>query len=400
MKNENRLNKNEILLLIIEGIKICVSSFSGPFLVAFFISLTLNNIASYSIYKIVTNIIALIFSFIISRIIKKRNKIVSFRFGIIINILYLITLIVLKEEIITKSWILGIFLGLSNAFYYMPFNYIFSNEIRDSVLTKWSSFKSNITSIINIILPVILGILLTYFNYYDIAIIFVIIQFVALILAIIYKPREKKLPTFSVRKYLNAVKKANALDRFKTHYAIEFCNGFTLSSSALESVITIFVMLSFKTNLNLGIFTSVFTIINFIIALCLSKVKEKKRFPIIMLFSVMLIVPSIIYFVLSTSKYSLITYNLSYNIAYVVISVITYVSTFTTTNSVKEIKKDYQLEHLAVREGFLCLGRITSFTFLMIVSFFNNIFYYKILIGIYTAAIIIMNYLVYRLYKK
>ena len=64
MEDKYKLNKNEVILLIIEGIKICVSSFSGPFLVAFFISLTLSNIASYSIYKIVTNLVALIFSFV------------------------------------------------------------------------------------------------------------------------------------------------------------------------------------------------------------------------------------------------------------------------------------------------------------------------------------------------
>lgn len=400
MDSKNKLNRNEIILLIIEGIKICVSSFSGPFLVAFFISLTLSNIASYSIYKIVTNIIALIFSFIISRFIKKKNKIVSFRFGILINIFYLLSLIFFKESIIDNSWLLGVFLGLSNAFYYMPFNYIVSNEVRGEVLTKWTSYKSNITSAINILLPLMLGILLTYFNYYDIAIIFVIIQFVSFIISFLYKGKEKQLPTFSIRKYLSAIKKAEAYSRFKIHYAIEFLNGFTFSSSALESAITIFVMLSFKTNLNLGIFTSVFTIINFITALNLSRIKNKDVFPKIMLVSVVLIVSSIIYFILSTSTYSLITYNLTYNIAYVVISIITYVSTFSTVNSVKEIKKAYQLEHFSVREFFLCLGRIISFSFLFIISLLNNILYYKLLIGVYTLSIITMNYLVYKLYKK
>ena len=400
MESKYKLNKNEIILLIIEGIKICVSSFSGPFLVAFYISLTLANIEAYSIYKIVTNVIALIFSFIISRFIKKKNKIVSFRLGILINIVYLLSMILLKDNIINNSWLLGIFLGLSNAFYYMPFNYIVSNGIRGEVMTKWASFKSNITSVINILLPLILGILLTYFNYYDIAIIFVVIQFFAFIISFLYNGVDKKLPTFSIRKYLNAVKKADATGKFKTQYAIDFFNGFTFSSSALESVITIFVMLSFKTNLNLGIFTSVFTIINFIIALNLSKIKNKDVFPKIMLVSVVLIVSSIIYFILSTSTYSLITYNLTYNIAYVVISIITYVSTFSTVNSVKEIKKAYQLEHFSVREFFLCLGRIMSFSFLFIVSLLNNILYYKLLIGVYTLSIITMNYLVYKLYKK
>lgn len=400
MEDKYKLNKNEVILLIIEGIKICVSSFSGPFLVAFFISLTLSNIASYSIYKIVTNLVALIFSFVISRFIKKKNKIVSFRFGILINIVYLLSLIFFRDKIIDNSWILGIFLGLSNAFYYMPFNYIVSNEIRGEVLTKWTSFKSNITSAINILLPIILGVLLTYFNYYDIAIIFVIIQFFAFLISFLYKAKDKKLPTFSIRKYLSAIKKAEAYEKFKTHYAIEFLNGFTFSSSALESVITIFVMLSFKTNLNLGIFTSAFTIINFIIALNLAKIKNKNVFPKIMLVTVILIVSSIIYFILSTSKYSLITYNLMYNIAYVVISIITYVSTFSTVNSVREIKKAYQLEHFSVREFFLCAGRMLSFSLLFIVSLLNNILYYKLLIGVYTLSIITMNYLVYKLYKK
>ena len=69
--NKTKLNSNEKILLVFDTLKMCASSFTGPFLVAYFIALTVSNISSFSVYKIVANIIAVAASFIVSRIIKK-----------------------------------------------------------------------------------------------------------------------------------------------------------------------------------------------------------------------------------------------------------------------------------------------------------------------------------------
>ena len=66
-----KFTRNEIVIIIMEAIKTCVSEFTGPFLIAYFISSAISNITSYSFYKIVGNIATVITSYIVSRFIKR-----------------------------------------------------------------------------------------------------------------------------------------------------------------------------------------------------------------------------------------------------------------------------------------------------------------------------------------
>jgi Na+/melibiose symporter-like transporter len=116
--NKTKLNSNEKILLVFDTLKMCVTSFTGPFLVAYFIALTLSNISSFSIYKIVANIIAIVSSFIISRIIKKRNKVISFRIGIIVNILYCYNICIIASIISNNIIFLQIKKQKNSVFFY------------------------------------------------------------------------------------------------------------------------------------------------------------------------------------------------------------------------------------------------------------------------------------------
>lgn len=387
--NKTKLNSNEKILLVFDTLKMCTSSFTGPFLVAYFIALTVSNISSFSVYKIVANIIAVAASFIVSRIIKKRNKVISFRIGIIVSILYLLCLVILKDSVIENSWILGILLGVSNGAYYMPYNYLVSNEVRDDVMNKWSGYKSTINNIIQIILPVILGALLMKYKYTDIAIIFVLLQVISLIISFFYKSKSKRTASFSIRKFMNHVKENKMDKQFNRIYIIEFLNGFVVSNSALSSVITIFVMLAFKTNINLGIFTSMFTVLNIFISYMIAKHGSKNKYSLYMITSTLLVVISLLLFTYNTNNITLIIYNLFYNVAMVVISIITFRNTFYMAN-INAIKRNYQLEYLSVREGFLCMGRVFSFILLLMVGIYNEFYLYKLLLFVYSVGFILL----------
>ena len=385
-----KYTKNEVVLFIMEFIKTCVGQFTGPFLVALFISETLSNIKNYSIYKLVGNIVVIIACFIVSRIIKKKNKMISFRIGIIINSIYLLSLVIFKDSFIEHSWFIGVLLGISNSVYYMPYNYILSNTIRPEIMNRWSSIKNMNNHIIGVILPIILGVLLSKYEYTDIAIIFVIVQLSCLIITFFYDDREKKTCSFSLRKFFFHIKESNAENIFKNLFIIDFINGFVLSDSALSTIITLFVLLSFKTNLSLGIFTSVFTLVNIIISYLFSKLKNRKKYTFYMILSSFLIIINMIIFILFTNNITFILYNLFYNVASVLISIITFSDTFNLSNSVQSIKRSFQVEFLTVREWFLSLGRILSFVLLFMAGIINKVIVYQLLLLIFSLCIVIM----------
>lgn len=98
------------ILIGIQAIREVMEIFSGPFLTTYFIKISINSLLQISVYNIFVYFILAIVSIIVSCIIKKRFKIETFRLGIIINFLYVLTIIVLKEKILDFLGIIAIFL--------------------------------------------------------------------------------------------------------------------------------------------------------------------------------------------------------------------------------------------------------------------------------------------------
>ncbi|MBQ2409213.1 MAG: hypothetical protein II309_07240, partial [Bacilli bacterium] len=176
----NKFNKQEIMLLIIECLKISVGIFTGPFLVAFFIKDKIDNIYLYAGYNIFAYASAGICSFFISSWIKKRSKTMGLRIGIIINISYLLLLLFFKNKILNLTWLIGFVYGFGLGAYYMPYNYLIANEIRDHVLKSWYGYKTAISNTLQVIIPLIVGFLLMEYTYSEVAIIFIVIQLICL----------------------------------------------------------------------------------------------------------------------------------------------------------------------------------------------------------------------------
>ena len=98
----------------------------------------------------------------------------------------------------------------------------------------------------------------------------------------------------------------------------EFLTGFAVSNSALGTLITLYVVKMFKTNSNLGIFTSIFMFINVILSYLFAKKAREKDFGKYMTISGILITFSIILFMINTNKATLIFYNLVFLILVIV----------------------------------------------------------------------------------
>ena len=54
------------------------------------------------------------------------------------------------------------------------------------------------------------------------------------------------------------------------------------------------------------------------------------------------------------------------------------------------IKRNYQLEHLSVREFYLCLGRVVGYVLLIIAGLFKQEYLFKILIFIYSISFLLL----------
>lgn len=385
-----KFKKEEIMLLIIECLKISVGIFTGPFLVAFFIKSKIDNIYLYAFYNIVAYASAAIFSFIVSAYIKRRNKMFALRLGIVSNIIYLLLLLYLSNKIINYTWVIGLFYGLGLGSYYMPYNYLIANEIRDNKLKSWYGYKTAISNTLQVIIPLVVGFLLMKYNYSEVAILFVVIQLINLFLSFTFKVDSKKTTKFSIKKYKEAIKNHGLERYFKVNHMIEFLTGFAISNSALGTLITLYVVKMFKTNSNLGIFTSIFMMINVILSYLFATRAKECKFGKYMFISGTLITISILLFMFKTNKFTLILYNLVYNVGAAMMVLIVQILNMKVAKY-KVIKRNYQLEHLSVREFYLCLGRVVGFSLLIIAGLFKEEYLFKILILIYSISFLLLS---------
>ncbi|MEG1309242.1 MAG: MFS transporter [Bacilli bacterium] len=377
------------MLLIIDVIKSSQIVFTGPFLLAFFIKNNLNNIYSYALYNIYSFVVCSVISFIYSYYIKKKNKMKSLRMGILFNILFLFSIVIVKDNIILYSVLLGIFYGLSLATYYMPFNYLVSNEIRETHLNLWFGLKLSISNILQVLFPLIIGIILIYYDYTSVAILFIFIQFINFILTFTFDCKSKKTNNFSYRAFKKCIHKEGLDKHFRYASLLDILIGFSVRAGAMEAIITLYIVKLFKTDFKLGVFTSIFTLLNIITSYIFAHKGNKKDYIKYMTVSGLLIFFSIIIFLLSSNKVTIIFYNLIYLICSSIMFLIIQISHI-ELSKIKSIKNNYQLELMFEREFYLSIGRVLSYLLLFFSSFLNHGIYLKYLIIIYSASFILI----------
>ena len=190
--------------------------------------------------------------------------------------------------------------------------------------------------------------------------------------------------------YKEAIKDHGLERYFKVNHMIEFLTGFAISNSALGTLITLYVVKMFKTNSNLGIFTSIFMMINVILSYLFATRAKESKFGKYMFISGTLITISILLFMFKTNKFTLILYNLVYNVGAAMMVLIVQILNMKVAKY-KVIKRNYQLEHLSVREFYLCLGRVVGFSLLIIAGLFKEEYLFKILILIYSISFLLLS---------
>ena len=263
------------VILGINALKIIMIIFTGPFLTAYFIKKSAESINDLSIYYIFSYIILAIGSFAVASIVKNKFRIGMFRVGVIINFFYIIVIIVLKEKIIDNLWLISILYGLSASAYFFPYNLFVINKIENSERTRFTVKSIIVESLVEVLCPILLGSIITVTNYELTAIIILVISFIQIILSFKLTPeRENELPRFNAKDTWNRLKKNQQIQKMSI---VEFFVGMNASDGALKILITILIFNSFKTDMNLGVITSIISILAIIVLQIYEKVYKNRN---------------------------------------------------------------------------------------------------------------------------
>lgn len=375
------------ITIVINALRRIIEIFSGPFLTTYFIKTSSESIMDISIYKIYCYIILAISSIIVGYTIKNKWKMATFRTGVITNFIYILAIVVLRERVIDYLWLLAILYGFSTSLYYLPFNLFIVNKIKNENRTRYETKNEIVASIINIVIPVLLGSIITVTNYRLTAFIILLISFVQIALSFFLKPIEETNEKFKLKEVYNKIKNNKNAKRM---LIVEYFVGMSISSSALVTIVTILIYNSFNTDLNLGIITSIAYILQIFVAYLYGKYFKNKKDSNLIVFTAIVPILILFLFLIFPNNATLVIYNLCYTVFINLLSMIRMIRLYNVSNT--DIINQYnQAEFWTIREIGINMGRITSYILLLIVGITKNDILLNVVMIILTLFIFILG---------
>lgn len=120
---------NYKVLYYLRVLKKILTTFVESFLVLYFFDVSDSNIFPLAIYKLVS-VVSIYAVFLFTRnLAKSKYRINLLRIGIILDFIYFLTIILLRDKIIDYIYLVGILYGLEEGFYYSVYNMIESDGV-------------------------------------------------------------------------------------------------------------------------------------------------------------------------------------------------------------------------------------------------------------------------------
>lgn len=386
--NEEKIKSEQNIIIIMDAIKKIMTIFLGPFLTAYFISPSTNSILNIAIYYIFTYATMALSTLVVAVLAEKRNRIKIFRIGIILNFIYILIIILLKEKIINYLPIISILYGISASCYYFPYNLFIINKVKNTERTNYMVKLFITISVVGILFPIIFGSIITITNYILTA---VIVLFISLIQIILYffitDNHNGDLEEYNLKKAWLELKKNKQVINC---LAGEFFIGMNICNGALETVMVILILNSFKTNINLGIITSIATLLSILVVKIYGLIYNKRDDKKVIIISSIIPVISLIIFLILKTNTTVIIYKFSYVIFAEILSLVRKIKIFNLSNS-KIVNKSNQCEFNAIREVTLNVGRVTGYTLLLLAGLTQSAVVLNIVTIILTLSLLVMS---------
>lgn len=386
MKKKIKTEQN--IIIIMDAIKKIMTIFLGPFLTAYFISTSTNSILNISIYYIFTYATMALSTLVVAALAEKRNRIKIFRIGIILNFIYILIIILLKEKIINYLPIISILYGISASCYYFPYNLFIINKVKNTERTNYMVKLFITISVVGILFPIIFGSIITITNYILTAVIVLFISLIQIILSFFITDNHNgDLEEYNLKKAWLGLKKNKQVINC---LAGEFFIGMNICNGALETVMVILILNSFKTNINLGIITSIATLLSILVVKIYGLIYNKRDDKKVIIISSIIPVISLIIFLILKTNTTVIIYKFSYVIFAEILSLVRKIKIFNLSNS-KIVNKSNQCEFNAIREGTLNVGRVAGYTLLLLAGLTQSAVVLNIVTIILTLSLLVMS---------
>lgn len=392
-----KIEKNAKLLIASDLIYSLTGVFVETFLVAYFLKVTNKNITTISIYYILIYTLTSLGNIVMGKIIKrapdKSKQIMSF--GIVARALFILFIVLLSEKIATNYILIAIIYAFSEMLYWCAHELIYIDVTNNDNRKKYMSIKKILCKIVNVISPIILGTSIEFYSFTKIAVYVFALSVIQILITLFIKTNIKKEKRqYNFKEFIEYIKR-NKLKKIQKYNLSAISYG--IVESSISTLIVIITIMTFKTSLNLGILTTIFSAFSMLSLMLYDKFYNKNNAKFILALCSIIVVIGVIGLLINISKTSLVIYNFCYMVTFCIFDVV-----YNTRKGdlVKECKIDkYREEYIGYTSIGIGIGRIIGYVLMLIVSFTSNIIYFKILLVVVTLFAPIYCYLIVKSLK-
>lgn len=378
------MKKNYYCLLLIRVLKSTIQIFIDSFFVLYFIQMSNNNILPIGIYNLLLYTSLIFIIFLIRNLLKGKNRIYLLRLGMILNFIFFLLILILNENMVKYSYLLGIIYGFEEGLFFSIFN-VYESKIKEGKLAKYSGTYTALNSILSVTIPIILGSVMSFNGFKKCTLIVLVLVILNLFLTFIYK--DKDIPTSNksnLKGYFKLLKNNKDL---KIVHAASFTNGLTYGG-AFSLLITIYIIKVFKTGFSLGVLTSFFCLITALASYVFANHISKSKYKKIIICCNTLTIIGLVLMVVKCNPITIIMFNFIQSFSK------TYANLIGTNNNIilsqkKEVKETYKEEYYMVHELFIFVGRIFSYSAFCMLAFADTILKTNIIMLIFISFMIL-----------
>ncbi|MBQ8728768.1 MAG: MFS transporter [Alphaproteobacteria bacterium] len=379
-----KLSRDFKLLITFSALRNISDLFLGTFLVSFIMHLSASQIVSVSMYKLFEYAATCAGFFLFAQWCKRYNKVAVFALNLIPKIMLLVAIIMLGDRVVDWVIPLGLLYGIGAAMYHLPMNSMVGEKIASNMMNRYIGTKNTVIYIVKILTPVLLGIFIDTGSYVDMAYVMLGLTVVELGLCFGLSPSQHK-----TRRPIDFVGFFRCMMRFpviRTMFRMEVLRGFGVG--LLGTVITMYTVYMFHTDLNLGIFTTIFAIFSIVTSWAFGRWGRRKLYPYMLVVAMIVVLAAMSIFVWNTTPATFLLYNFVYATAIVLMEQISSVTILNLSKS-KCVTANHRIEYFVFRDFALFLGRWVGFVGLMYIGVFGGYAWLRWYLVAITATILV-----------
>lgn len=377
---------NYKVLFSLRILKNILTTFVDSFFVLYFLDVSNSNILPLGIYKLIAVIAIYSVIFLARNFAKSKHRINLMRIGIILDFVYFLTIILLKDKIVDYMYLIGLFYGLEEGFYYSVYNMLESDGIANEERAKFNGSYTAVQSILAIIFPLIFGSLIYATGFIKSLLVVLAIVVIRIVLSFIFK--DKNIPKSNktnMKKYFELTKNDK---RFKQLYKVLFYNGITYSEGAFSYIVTIYILKVFSNSFSLGVFTSIFSIITCILGILFAKFIKEKHYETAIKITMNFTILSLCLMIFKCNVITIVLFNLFQTISRNLVFLINNKNQLDLCN-IQKVQKEYKVEYFLSTETSLVIGRIISYALFILMAYTNSniiMFIFVLLLILYSHS--------------